>query len=354
MKITKHYWFSYLFLCIVLIQSFVVAQTPSPTATPQNTTENPAKIIPTTESNLIHLGDLLEIDVIGSLEFDWRGTISPEGYLSGINFVESPIFALCRSEEEIAAEVTKAYSKFLREPQIVVRILDRSNRPLSVMTGAVKIPQRFQIKRPVYLNELIIISGGLTEKTSGEIQIFRPQNLSCAAQISSEKNVVLTDGQSRERFVKSSQDNGSQYINIRISDLLAGKKEANPQILNGDIITVFEAQSVYVIGGVVNPKQISFRSQITLTRAIDSAGGLSKNGDPKKITIFRREKGETKIIEADLEKIQANQTDDIVLQVLDIIEVTQSGSERRKYTPIIGEVNLMTENLSVLPLRIID
>ena len=354
MKITKQYWFSYLFLYIFFAQTAIFPQLPTPTPTPQTTTENTTKIIPPTEANLIHLGDLIEIDVVGSFEFDWRGTVSPEGFLSGINFVESPIYALCRSEEDIAAEVTKAYGKILREPQIVVKILDRSNRPLSLMLGAVKNPQRFQIKRAVYLNELLIISGGLTEKTSGEIQIYRPQNLSCVARKDESTNSATNDGQRRERFVTSSESNGSQYINIRISDLLAGKKDANPQILNGDIITVFEAQTVYVIGGVGNPKQISFRLQITLTRAIDSAGGLAKNADAKKITIFRRENGETKIIEADLEKIRAKQADDIILKPFDIVEVTQTGSERRKYAPIISEVNLNSENLTKLPLRVID
>lgn len=350
MKIIKRYRFSYIFLYLILAQISIAAQTPTPTATPQNSTDNQTTVIPPAEANLIHLGDLIEIDVVGSFEFDWRGTVSPEGFLSGINFVESPIYALCRSEEDLAAEVAKAYSKFLREPEIVVKILDRSKRPVSVMTGAVKTPQRFQINRTVYLNELIIISGGLTEKASGEIQIFRPQNLSCASRAVSATN----DGQNRERFVNSSGDNGSQYINIRISDLLAGKKEANPEILSGDIVTVLEAQSVYVIGGVANPKQVLFRTQITLTRAIDSAGGLTKNADARKITIFRRTNGETQIIEADLEKIKANQADDIILQPFDIIEVTQTGRERRKYPPVISEVSSTTENSAKLPLRVID
>ena len=347
MKITKQFWFSYLFVCLFFVQSFVFAQTPTPTPTPQNTTET----IPVSEENLIHLGDLIEIDVIGSFEYDWRGSVTPEGFLSGVNFVESPVYALCRTETEIAAEVAKAFSKFLRDPQVVVKILDRSKRPISIMLGAVKNPQRFQIKRAVYLNELLIISGGLTDKTSGEIQIFRPQNLACST---NKKDSATSDGINRERFVNSSQDNGSEFINIRIIDLLAGKKEANPQILNGDIITVFEAKSVYVIGGVANPKQISFRSQISLTRAINSAGGLAKNADATKITIFRREKGESKIIEADLEKIIADQAEDIILQPFDIVDVTQKGNERRKIPPIVGEANLETENTAKLPLRVID
>lgn len=355
MKIAMQYWFSSLFLCVFLVSQSVFAQNPTPSITPQNTNESPNKINVLTEANLIHFGDVIEIDVIGSFEFDWQGTVTPEGFLSGINFVESPIYALCRTEEEIAAEITKAYSKFLRDPQITVKILDRSKRPVSVLLGAVKTAQRFQINRPVYLNELLIISGGLTEKAGGEIQIFRPQNMNCAARIIGKPSVASGNGQSRERFVGTvSQDNGSQYINIRISDLLTGKKEANPQILSGDIITVLEAKSVYVIGGVANPRQVLFRSEMTLTRAIDSAGGLTKDADAKKITIFRRNKGETEIIEADLEKIRAGQNADIFLQAFDIIEVISKGNTRRNIAPIVGEVNLTAEDANRLPLRIID
>jgi protein involved in polysaccharide export with SLBB domain len=349
MKIRKFYQFLYIFLCIFFLQSPIFAQTP--TETPKPVSENDTKTIPEDESNLIHLGDLIDVDILGNLEFDWRGTLSPEGFLDGIDFVENPIFALCRSEEDVAKDVEKAYAKILREPRAVVKILDRSNRALSVISGAVKTPQRVQIKRAIFLNELIIVSGGLTEKASGEIQIFRPQNLSCTAKSASKE----TDETKRERFVAAStQDNGSQYLNIRIIDLLTGKKESNPQILNGDIVTILEAQAVYIIGGVANPKQISYRSQITLSRAIDSAGGLTKNADAKKITIFRRVGSETKIIEADLEAIKAQKSEDINLQASDIVEVTQTGREKRKYPPIINVVDLSEETSSKLPLRVID
>ncbi|HEY0426211.1 MAG TPA: SLBB domain-containing protein [Pyrinomonadaceae bacterium] len=351
MKIRKFYQFASLFLCVIFWQSPLSAQTPTPAETPSNVSETEAKVIPAAESGLIHLGDLIDVDVVGSLEFDWRGTLNPEGFLDGIEFVENPIFALCRSEEDVAADVAKAYGKILREPKVVVKILDRSNRAISIIAGAVKTPQRLQIKRPIFLNELIIVSGGLTDKASGEIQIFRPQNLNCVAKTISAE----TDRQKRERFVAAStEDNGSQYLNIRIIDLLNGKKEANPQILNGDIVTILEAQSIYVIGGVASPKRISFRSQITLSRAIDSAGGLAKNADATRITIFRRVGGETKIIEADLEKIKTEKSEDIILQASDIVEVGQSGRDKRKYPPIINTVDLGDANSSKLPLRVID
>ncbi len=345
MKIRHSYLFLYFFIAVCFLHCGVYAQIPTLTDTSKTPSENEQKVVD--ESDLIQFGDLIDVDVVGSIEFDWRGTLNPEGFLDGISFTEDQIYGLCRSEAAISEEVARAYSRILREPKVVVRILDRSNRAVSVISGAVKTAQRLQIRRAVFLNELIVISGGLTDQASGEIQIFRPKNLSCAA--------TEPAGETRDRFVSAaSQDNGSQFINVKISDLLSGKKEANPQILNGDIITVLEAQSIYVIGGVAAPKKISFRSQITLTRAIDSAGGLIKNADPTKVTIFRRSGGETKIIETDLEKIKAKKADDLVLQALDIVEVAQKGREKRKYPPVIGGFDNAEESSAKLPLRVID
>jgi len=350
MKSRKFYFLSYILLCLILSQSSAKSQTPTPT--PDAIAGNSSEPIKT-EANLIHPGDLIDVDVIGSVEYDWRGTLNPEGFLDGIDFIDNPIFALCRSEEAIALDVAKAYSKNLRDPKVVVRVLDRSNRPLSVLYGAIKTPQRFQIKRPIFLNELIIVSGGLTERASGQIRIFRQKSLSC--QLPDEKlNSNGGDVESREKFVAASQTTGSIYLDIKVSDLLTGKKEANPQILSGDIVTVLEAESIYVIGGVANPKNISARSQITLSRAISSAGGVTKNADVTKVIVYRREAGETKIIEADLEKIKANAADDLILRAFDIVEVPQSGREKTKFPPILKIDEPAEKKALNLPLRIID
>src|SRR3954470_11961587 len=95
---------------LLFLQSFIYAQTPTPTIeptpeeTPTNTINNPEPIEKKTE-NIIHIGDLIDVDVVGSAEYDWRGNLTPEGFLNGISFVEEPIYAQCRSEEEVAAEV---------------------------------------------------------------------------------------------------------------------------------------------------------------------------------------------------------------------------------------------------------
>lgn len=348
MERKKLYHFSYLLLCLIIWQNSVFAQIQAQTS----------EVIPAenldTETDLIHTGDLIDVDVIGSLEYDWRGTLNKEGFLDGLDLVENPIFALCRSETELAEEITKAYSKNLREPRVIVKILDRSNRPLSIINGAVKTPQRFQIKRPVFLNELIVISGGLTENASGDIQIYRPPNLNCRQKIVDKNASTVNVGENQEQYVAASQDNGSSFINIRLSELLTGIKTANPQILSGDIVTIQQAEFIYVIGGVTNPKQISSRAEITLSRAIASAGGTTKNADTRKVTIYRREDGATRIIEADLEKIKAKQAEDITLKAFDIVEVDQTGRAKNKFAPIIRMGDSSEKKSVDFPLRIID
>ncbi|HXG83494.1 MAG TPA: SLBB domain-containing protein [Pyrinomonadaceae bacterium] len=327
----------------------VASQIPAPTVPEINTVA--ASLV--AEENLIHPSDLIDVDVVGSTEFDWRGTLSPEGFLSGINFTDAPVYALCQSEENVASKIAESYGKILRDPKVIVKILDRSNRPVSVLYGAVKKNQRFQIKRAVLLNELIILAGGFTDRVSGEIQIYRPPNLNCLNQPSkpSEETVETTENKDA---APAAQVVPSEYINIKIGDLLSGKSQFNPQILSGDIITVPEAKPVYVTGGVASPKQIPVRSQITLSRAIDSAGGLTKDADAGEIRVFRRNGVEISTIAADLNKIKAGQAEDIFLQAFDVVEIAQSGREKRKFPPVIKEYVENQRQADKLPLQIIE
>jgi protein involved in polysaccharide export with SLBB domain len=342
MKLPKSFQFSIVLFSILLCRIVAAAQAP------------PAQENVQREEDLIHFGDLIDVDVLGSVEFDWRGRLTPEGFLDGIEFVEEPVFGLCRSVDTVSLDIAKGYEKLLRDPKVVVRIIDRSNRAVSLLEGAVKKPQRFQIKRVVRLNELLIVSGGLTEQASGEIHIFRPQNLSCAAKKSETENAAKTNAPEGSQFVKASRIEGSQTFSVAVAELLSGKADANPQILSGDIVTVLEAAPIYIIGGVRSPKQISSRTQTTLSRAVDSAGGLTKEATENSVLVFRRTGGETKIIEADLTKIKAKQAEDIQLQGYDVVDVGQKGSPKKIYPPVIQTSESNVNKSAVLPLRVID
>lgn len=351
----------YLIGCVfylLFIQAAVFPQTPEPAAPSKigkpeisarsETAPTPAPQLVEPE-NLVHIGDLIDVDVVGSTEFDWRGTLTPEGFLNGIDFVESPIFALCQSEQTIARRIAEGYSKLLRDPQISVRIVDRSGRPVSFLYGAVRTPQRFKLNRAVRLSELLILSGGLTEKANGEIQILRSPVLNCRAQ--AEK---AAESSAAAELVKTASESSANFINITIAELLQGDAKANPWILTGDVITVREAAPVYVSGGVANPRQINALSKLTVTRAISSAGGFVKNADREKVIVFRRDGAETKIIEVDLGKIEARETEDLELQAFDVVEVGIKGKDKRKTPPALRIGEIAAKNTVELPLRVIN
>jgi protein involved in polysaccharide export with SLBB domain len=142
-------------------------------------------------------------------------------------------------------------------------------------------------------------------------------------------------------------------MSVKISDILRGDPAANPRILSGDIVTVSEALPVYVIGGVNSPQQIPIRNQMTLSRAIATAGGLAKEGNTN-VIIFRREGKESKVIHADTGKIAAGQAEDPVLRAFDIVDVPQKGKPARVRPPVIDSSLSRGLALGNLPIRIVD
>jgi protein involved in polysaccharide export with SLBB domain len=116
---------------------------------------------------------------------------------------------------------------------------------------------------------------------------------------------------------------------------------------------VSEAFPVYVIGGVNSPQQIAMRNQLTLSRAIATAGGLAKEGNTN-ITIFRREGRESRVIQADLDKITAGQAEDPPLKAFDIVDVPQKGKPSRVRPPVIDSTLSRGLSLGSLPLRVVD
>ena len=319
----------YSFLLIVNASLTLAAQIPAPPPNPDR----------------VHPGDIIDVDVVGGFEFDWRGKLTPEGHLVLDGFSET-VPGLCRTEEEIAADVKRVYSSLLRDPVITVRIIDRSNRPLARIDGAVKTPARLRILRPIHLRELLVRSGGLTDAASGEINIFRPAGLGCPVS----EPVPSSEGGTEP----SPKDNGSTTLNIKISDLLSGNAGADPVILSGDVITVTRSEPFYVIGAVNRPGPVYSHLEMTVSRAVASAGGPAKDADLSRVTIFRREPLGPKIIEVDLEKIKRESTGDEVLRQFDIIEVTSKGGGKRKYPPVVVSDDNGDRDKTDVPLRVID
>lgn len=310
---------------VVLACCFTSYGQPTPTPTPT------AGI---SETAFVHFGDVVDVDFVGTVEYDWRGGVSPEGNLEGLDDVGGSIAAVCRSEAEIAADIERIYGRLLRSPKVVVRIVDRSNRALVVVNGAVRTPARFRMHRLVRLRELIVLSGGFTDAASGTIKVLRPPALNCVT-----GNAAM-------------RDNTVQLTTVKITDLLAGKPDANIQLSSGDIVDVVGGEPVYVIGAVASPRPVYLKPEMTISRAVASAGGVSRDASGR-VTVFRRQAGsEAGPTEVDLLKIKRGEMVDLPLLPFDIIDVAGKGGGTRKFAPFTSSTD--PANKRELPLRVID
>ena len=259
-------------------------------------------------------GDTLDIRVFGQPDLNWIGEVDSDGNISSLPFVTTPIVAQCRTEKEVQKDIIAAYGKLLKNPQISVRVTGRNSRQPATVLGAVLSPARVEMKRRVRLNELIAASGGLTERANGDIQVLHTEPVRCP-----EPDEVV------EPLYVGDALNPSTIKMFKVSDLLAGKTEANPVIRPGDIINVMEAKPVYVTGQVVSPQPILLREGMTLLKAVAMVGGLRPDAKSSDVRLYRTKPGaaEPELLKVNLDAIRKRKDKDIPLQAYDIVEVSK-------------------------------
>jgi polysaccharide export outer membrane protein len=279
------------------------------------------------KSYLLGPGDVLDVRVFGQPELSSSVQVDSDGNLSSLPFLEKPIVAKCRSDKEVQKDITLAYSKFINNPQVSVRISERNSRQPATVFGAVRQPTRVEMKRKVRLNELMAVSGGFTERASGTIQILHTEPLMCP-EPGEEALAAPIDGTRIPLHI------------IKIADLRAGKVEANPVIRPGDYVLVTEAEPIYITGSVVSPGGIFLREELMLSRALAMVGGARKEAKLSEVKIYRQIPGSAnqEVLTIDVGAIKKNQKPDVLLQAYDVIEVPEAGmfSSSRIGATLIG------------------
>ncbi len=294
-------------------------------------------------------GDVLDVRVFAQPDLNAMVEVDSDGNLSSLPFLESPIPAKCRTEKQVQKDIAAAYSKYLKNPQISVRLTERKSRQPATITGAVRQPARIQMQRKVRLNELMAVAGGFTERASGTIQILHTEPLMCPE-----------PGEEQEALPIDALKIPLQIV--KVLDLKAGKPEANPIIRPGDYVLVTEGDPVYITGSVVAPQGVYMREQLTISRAIAMVGGLRKEAKQEDVRVYRQKPGslDQEIIKVDFAAIRKNQKPDFVLQAYDVVDVPEAGmfSKGRIGTTLIGAVsgsltNVFSSMGSALPTRVI-
>ena len=263
---------------------------------------------------LLGPGDVLDLRVFGETQFDGPLDVNSEGNIE-VPFVETPIRASCRNIRDVSKDVKVALARFLKNPQVSLRVKEKGSRRPAVIYGAIRTPAQFQMYRRARLLELISSSGGVTEQANGTIQIFHTEPVMCP-----EPGTETTAAAQEERTTDPTQIPFTVY---RIADLKQGKEEGNPFIRPGDIVYVAEASPVYITGSVIQPQGLYLHEQLSLTRALAMVGGTRKGAKTSEIRILRQKPGvlEPEVIKVNYAAIKKNKEKDFPLQAYDIVEV---------------------------------
>jgi polysaccharide export outer membrane protein len=279
----------------------------------------------------IGAGDVLDIRILNRPQLS-REAVRVEGDGTiRMPLIEGEIQAACKSEGELADEISKRYLKYYRNPQVDVFVKEYHAREVALI-GAVNEQGRYQMQRRLRLLELLSFAKGPTDKAGQTINIVRaPRTDTCA------------------NSGDSAADEGG-FITLNLSDTLRGEEKANPYVQSGDVITIPEAQQVYVVGNVYSPKSLALKEPISVSRAIAMAGGPLRDSKTDRIHIVRQlPNGEKKEMYVNLSAIARKRAEDVMLQPNDIVEVQESAGK----SVIRSLLGAVAPSVSQLPIRVI-
>ncbi len=264
---------------------------------------------------MIGPGDEITGKVLGEPQFDFVTTVDENGKIE-VPFFDAPVAAKCLSESDLRAQVTKLLSKYLKAPQLSLRVTDRKSRPPVSVYGEVRQQQQFSLNRRAYLLELLTVAGGESEKSGGMITVFRTRPPMCG-----EVN------QAEDWKIAGENGLSAPSRTYSIASLKQGQEGSNPEIFPGDVILVHKAAPVYITGEVVKPGELNLpEGGLLLTQAVAMANGITREAKSKNVTIRRRkaDSPEPELIAVNFDQIKKGQQKDVLLQPFDIIVVDKA------------------------------
>ena len=275
------------------------AKPPGPTAvTPVSSEDTRYRIGP---------GDVLTITVRKAPELSGPVRVDQRGMIR-IPMIDEAVPAACKTESELAIHIAKLYLEYKNNPSVEVFVSEFQGRPVAVI-GAVNAPGQFRLQRQVRLLELLSFAGGPSPRSGRVINVIHAGGPNMCETNPSDTNSAVAP----------------QEVSVyKLYDTLKGKEGSNPSVQPGDIVSLLEADQVFVIGHVNAPQAIFLRDQpITILRAIAIAGGPARDAGTSRVRIIRQINGGDgkQEILVDLNAIQKQKASDILLLPDDIVEV---------------------------------
>lgn len=277
-------------------------------------------------------GDLLSLTTLDypqlssdAIRVDSRGMIL-------LPLVDGEFEAACRTEAELAKEITKRYLKYIREPQVKIFVKEFQSQNVAVI-GAVNSPGRFQLQRRVRLLEMLAFVGGPSAQAGRSIQIFHSGS------------PVVCEG-------TTDDSPGPQLVSLSLKETMRGDESANPYVVAGDIITVPDADQYFILGNVAKPSAYPLKDRVSVTQAIVLAGGTLPDTSTDRIKIVRQTPGATARTEliVDLKQVMKTGAGEVFLEPNDVVEVPKKSGLAMGFKNVL---RTMVPTLTNLPLRVI-
>lgn len=276
-----------------------VSQTTAPSATTQQAEER----------YRIGYQDTLDIQIFRHPELNQRVSVNSNGTINLFR-IPQPLTAVCKTERELANEVAEAYKKdYLRNPEVNVVASEQRSRAFAVI-GAVEKPGTYLISKRIRLLELLSQAGGPNKEAGTRLIVARTGSTS---------NCKMND--------QSAANDDVTLMDFKIKDVLEAKQ--NLVMLPGDIVSVLDADVVYVYGNVNKQGQVRIKEPITLTQAIASAEGLKPSTKKDKIRILRQKANslEREEMVYNLDDIDKRKAQDPFLEPNDVVAVSEDATK---------------------------
>ena len=279
-------------------------------------------------------GDVLDVRVARAPELSRDAVRVDQSGNIRMPMLDIDIPAACQTEGELAQNIATLYRKYKNEPHVDVFVKEFQSQPVAVI-GAVRAPAQFKLQRQVRLLELLSLVGGPTEVAGQAVQIVHAGQ----GPLCSQRNSSIEANDS------------SAFVSYNLSETLHGLPDANPILQPGDVISVPQADQIFVIGNVLKPTAIAMKEPLTVSRAIAMAGGTAPSTKKDKVRIIRQLPGSTakKEIVVDLTAIEKNKAEDVALLANDVVDVPISGT-KSILRSLLGTI---VPTVSQLPVRVI-
>ncbi|MBA2378193.1 MAG: SLBB domain-containing protein [Blastocatellia bacterium] len=281
----------------------------------------------------IGYNDTLAIQIFRHPELAQTVTVNSNGTINLFR-LPRPIVAVCKSERELANAIADEYRKdYLRNPEVNVVATEQRSQAFAVI-GAVEKPGNYFINRRIRLLELIAYAGGPSDEAGTRVLVARTG--------STTECKMPNSGASEE------EEDDITLLDYKLSDILEAKE--NLVMRPGDIVSVMDADVVYVYGNVNKQGQVTMKTPLTLTQALASAEGLKPATKKDKVRVLRQVAAGKDRVELvfDLREIDRGRVQDPFLEPNDIVAV----SEDRTKSILNGIRNSLTQGSSLLFYRI--